>query len=105
MPLLQHDAYQWGATQNLTYSTSAGASVSTTGFGTGTRWVYLCATGIPTATNGVRVAVNNAPVASATSAYLPVGFPLYIQIGNGDRIAALGTDTTTGTLTVTECPT
>jgi hypothetical protein len=98
-----HDCYQWGPSQNLTYSTSAGTAVSTTGFGTQVRYVYLCATGIPTATNGVRIAVGKAPAAVSTSTYLPVAWPLYIQIASGDQISALGNDSTSGSLNVTEC--
>jgi hypothetical protein len=98
-----HDAYQFGPSQNLSYSTSAGTAVSTTGFATQTRWLYLCASGIPTATNGVRIAVGKAPAAVSTSAYLPVAWPLYIQIAAGDQLSALGNDSTAGTLNVTEC--
>src|SRR5262245_55785392 len=99
---MSHEAYQWGTTQQLSYSTSAGTAVSTSGFGTQVRWLRLCAIGIPTATNGVRIAVGKGPVAGATSTYLPVGWPEYIMIAAGDQLSAVGADTTTGTLSVTE---
>jgi hypothetical protein len=42
---------------------------------------------------------------TSTSTYLPVGWPLVIQIAAGDQLSAVGNDTTAGTLNVTECPT
>ena len=98
-----HDAYQWGPTQSLSYVSSGGTAVSTTGFASQTRWLRLCATGIPTATNGVRIALGKGPAAASTSTYLPVGWPEYIQIAAGDQLSALGADSTAGTLSVTEC--
>jgi hypothetical protein len=98
-----HDAYTLGPSQNLSYSTSAGTAVSTTAFATQTRWLQLCASGIPTATNGARIAIGKAPAATSTSTYLPVSWPLVIQIAAGEQVSALGNDSTAGTLNVTEC--
>lgn len=98
-----HDAYQWGPSQNLSYSTSAGTAVSTTGFASQTRWLQLCASGVPSATNGVRIKVGKAPAATSSDTYLPVSWPLVIQIAAGDQLSALGNDSTSGTLNVTEC--
>src|SRR5262245_29817563 len=105
MAIWVHDAFQWGTTQSLSYSTSAGTAVSTSGFSNQVRWLRLCVVGIPSATHGVQIAIGKAPVAAATSAYLPVGWPEYIMIAAGDQLSAVGADTTTGTLSVTECPT
>ena len=98
-----HDAYTLGPSQNLSYSTSGGTAVSTSAFSTQTRWLHLCASGIPTATNGVRIAVGKAPAATATTTYLPVSWPFVIQIAAGEQLSALGNDSTTGSLNVTEC--
>jgi len=34
-----------------------------------------------------------------------VGWPEYIMIAAGDQLSAVGAETTTGTLSITECPT
>jgi len=41
-----HDAYTWGLGQNLSYSTSGGAAVSTAGFASQTKFVRLAAIGV-----------------------------------------------------------
>lgn len=98
-----HDAFSLGTSQNLAFSTSAGTAASTAGFNSQTRYLRLVATGIPTATNGVRYVVGTAPVAASTSTYLPLNWVEFIRIGLGERVSALGTDTTAGTLNITEC--
>jgi hypothetical protein len=98
-----HDAYSWGLGQNLTYSTSGGAAVSTTGFASQTKFVRLAALGIQTATNGVRYKVGKAPAATSSDQYLPIGWVEVIQIAAGEQVSALGTDTTTGMLSISEC--
>ena len=97
-----HDRLTMGTSQNLAYSTSAGTAVSTTGLSAQTKFVRLCALGIPTATGGVRYAVGTAPVATPSSTFLPLGWVEEIRVGMGEKISALGNDTTTGTLSITE---
>jgi hypothetical protein len=98
-----HDAYTWGLGQNLTYSTSGGTAVSTAGFASQTKFVRLAALGIQTATNGVRYKVGTAAVATSSDQYLPIGWVEVVQIASGEKISALGADTTAGTLSVSEC--
>lgn len=97
-----HDAYSFGSSQNLSYSTSGGAAVSTAGLNAQTKYVRLVATGVQTSTSGVRYVVGTAPIASATSSYLPLGWIEYVRIANGERISALGNDATAGTLNISE---
>ena len=97
-----HDAYVTLTSQNLSYSTSAGTAVSTSGFSAQTQFVRLAAVGIATATNGVHYAVGKAPAATSTSTFLPTNWVEYLQVPAGSQISALGNDSTAGTLNVTE---
>lgn len=97
-----HDAYTILTSQNLSYSTSAGTAVSTTGFASTTQFLRLVANGAPTATNGVRYAIGKGPAATATSTYLPLNWVEYVMVPSGLQLSALGNDSTTGTLSVTE---
>jgi hypothetical protein len=97
-----HDAYQTLNSQLLSYSTSAGTAVSSTGFAATTQYLRLAATGVGTATNGVRYAIGKAPAATSTSTYLPTNWVEYVAVPSGMQISALGNDSTTGTLSVTE---
>jgi hypothetical protein len=97
-----HDAYVTLTSQNLSYSTSAGTAVSTTGFSAQTQFLRLVANGAPTATNGVRYAIGKAPAATATSTFLPINWVEYVAVPSGMQVSALGNDSTTGTLNVTE---
>ena len=97
-----HDAYFPLASQNLAYSTSGGTAVSTTGFSAQMQFVRLAAGGTPTATNGVRYAVGKAPAATSTSTLLPLNWVEILQVPAGSQISALGNDSTSGTLNVTE---
>jgi hypothetical protein len=58
-----------------------------------------------TATGDVRIALGKAPAARSTSTYLPLGWESYIRIALGDQLSALGNDSTTDSLNVTEMPT
>jgi hypothetical protein len=86
----------------LSVATSAGTAVSTTGFAATTQYLRLCATGVATATNGCRYAIGKAPAATATSTFLPANWVEYVQVPSGMQVSALGNDSTTGTLNVTE---
>jgi hypothetical protein len=97
-----HDAYVTLTSQNLSYSTSAGTAVSTVGFSAQTQFLRLVASGVPSATNGVRYAIGKAPAATATSSFLPINWVEYVQVPSGMQVSALGNDSTAGTLNVTE---
>lgn len=97
-----HDAYSFGTSQNLSYLSSAGAAASTAGLNAQTKYVRLVATGIPTATGGVRYTVGTAPIATSSSTFLPLGWVEVIRIANGERISCLSNDSTGGTLNISE---
>jgi hypothetical protein len=97
-----HDAYATLTSQNLSYSTSGGTAVSTTGFSNMTQYVRLAAPGAASANGGVRYAVGKAPAATSTSTLLPLNWVEVVQVPAGSQISALSNDSTGGTLNVTE---
>ena len=97
-----HDAYSNLSSQNLSYSTSGGTAVSTTGFSNMTQYIRLSAPGAVSANSGVRYAVGKAPAATSTSTLLPLNWVEIIQVPAGYQISALSNDSTAGTLNVTE---
>ena len=98
-----HDAYRILATQNVAYNAAAGASTQSTAFASQTRYIRVCAVGLTSATiDGVRIAVGENPTATATSALLPVQWPEYIKCSPGQKIAVLGNNTGTGSVSVSE---
>jgi hypothetical protein len=90
-----HDAYVTLTSQNLSYFTLAGTAVSRGGFASTTRFLRLVASGVPTATNGVRYAIGKAPAAVSTSTFLPINWVEYVQVPSGMQVSALGNDSTT----------
>jgi hypothetical protein len=52
--------------------------------------------------DGVRIAVGDNPTATATSALIPVQWVEYIKCSPGQKIAVLGNNTGTGSVSVTE---
>ena len=97
-----HDVFQWGSSQSLSYSTSGGTAVSTTGFSNQTVWLRVVAPGALTSTGGVRYAVGKAPAATSTSVLLPFNWVEYIRIGVGEQLSVLSNDGVAGTLSVAE---
>jgi hypothetical protein len=98
-----HDSYRHSTRLTVSYNGSAGASVQSSAFGAQTYWIRVCAVGITGATNdGVRINVGDNPTASSTSALLPLNWFEYIKVTPGQKIAALGNSTASGTLSVTE---
>jgi hypothetical protein len=98
-----HDVYRQKATQNVAYNAAAGASTQSTAFSSQTYAIRVCSVGIVSATiDGVRIAVGDNPTASATSALLPVNWFEYINCSPGQKIAVLGNNTGTGSVSVTE---
>jgi hypothetical protein len=98
-----HDAYRQKASQNVAYNAAAGASTQSTTFGSQTYAIRVCSAGIVSASiDGVRIAVGDNPTATATSALLPVQWPEYIKCSPGQKIAVLGNNTGTGSVSVVE---
>jgi hypothetical protein len=98
-----HDSYRQKATQNVAYAAAGGASAQSTAFGSQTYAIRVCAVGVVSATiDGVRIAVGENPTATATSTLLPVNWKEYIKCSPGQKIAVLGNNTGTGTVSVTE---
>jgi len=88
---------------NLSYSTSAGTAVSTTGFGTQTFFIKMTAPGAFTSTGGVRYTVGKNVVGSPTaSPLLPFNWTEVIKISPGEQLSAVSNDGVAGTLVVVE---
>ena len=98
-----HDAYRILATQNVAYAAAGGASAQSTAFASQTRYIRVCAVGVVSATiDGVRIAIDASPTATATSYLLPVNWIEIIKCSPGQKIAVLGNNTGTGSVSVTE---
>jgi hypothetical protein len=103
MALTPHDAYRQRATQNVAYNAAAGASTQSSAFGSQTYFIRVSSVGVVSASlDGVRIAVGDGPVASSTSTLLPLNWVEYIKCSPGQKVAVLGNNTGTGTVTVTE---
>jgi hypothetical protein len=83
-----HDAYRSGTVTNLTYATSAGAAVSTAGFGTQTRYIYLTGKGVVAATTN--------------GALLPFNWTQVVKVTPGEQLSTVSNDGVAGTLVVVE---
>jgi hypothetical protein len=98
-----HDAYRSGTVTNLTYATSAGAAVSTAGFGAQTYWISLTAPGALTSTGGARYLIGKAPVATTSNGVLlPLNWTEIVRVGPGEQLSAVSNDGVAGTLVVVE---
>jgi hypothetical protein len=98
-----HDAYRILATQNVAYAASGGASAQSTAFASQTRYIRVCSVGVVSASiDGVRIAIDGNPTATATSYLLPVNWVEVIKVAPGQKLAVLGNTTGTGTVSVTE---
>jgi hypothetical protein len=98
-----HDAYRILATQNVAYNAAAGASVQSAAFASQTRFIRVLAVGVVSASiDGVRIAIDTSPTATATSALIAVNFPEIFKVTPGQKIAVLGNNTGTGTVNVIE---
>jgi hypothetical protein len=59
--------------------------------------------GVASASNdGARINVGDNPTASSTSALLPLNWVEYIKCTPGQKVAVLGNNTATGSVTVVE---
>jgi hypothetical protein len=98
-----HDAYRISTTQNVSYAAAGGVSAQSNAFGSQTRFIRVLAVGLVSASiDGVRIAIDTSPTASATTALIAVNFPEVFKVSPGQKIAVLGNNTGTGTVNVTE---
>jgi hypothetical protein len=103
MAITPHDAYRQRTTQIISYAAAGGSSAQSVAFGTQTYFIRIASAGVVSASlDGVRIAVGDGPVASSTSSLLPLNWVEYIKCGPGQKIAVLGNNTGTGTITVTK---
>jgi hypothetical protein len=98
-----HDAYRPGLSQNVSYAAAGGASAQSTAFGSQTRFIRVVAVGVVSATiDGVRIAIDTNPTATATSALIEMNYPEVFKVSPGQKIAVLGNNTGTGSVNITE---
>jgi hypothetical protein len=99
-----HDSYRQGASQNVAYAAAGGASAASAAFGSQIYWIRVASVGVPSATlDGVRIKVGDGtPVADANSALLPLNWVEIVAVTPGQKIAVLGNNTGTGSVSVTE---
>jgi hypothetical protein len=98
-----HDEFRNSTVSNLTYATSAGTAVSTTGFGAQTYYVSLTAPGAATSTGGVRYLIGKAAVATTTNgALLPFNWTQVVKVAPGEQLSTVSNDGVGGTLVVVE---
>ena len=92
-----------GTATNLSYSTSAGTAVSTSGFGQQTCWISLTAPGTLTSTGGVRYLIGKSvTITPTTGALLPFNWTEIIRVSPGEQLSAVSNDGVAGTLVVVE---
>jgi hypothetical protein len=97
-----------GLSQNVTFNAAGGASAASTAFGVQTYQIRLVCSGTgfgaaPAFTAGVRFIIGDGtPTATATSSFLPTQVVDYLAVTPGQKVAVLGNDAGTGTLSVTE---
>jgi hypothetical protein len=81
-----HDAYRILAAQNVAYAAAGGASAQSTAFASQTRYIRVCAVGVVSASiDGVRIAIDASPTATATSYLLPVNWVEVIKVSPDRR--------------------
>ena len=99
-----HDAYRVISSQNVSYAVAGGLSATSTAFSSQCYFIRLSAVGLIDGTNtGCRYAIGSAPVATASSALLPLNWvndP--IKVTPGQKVAVLGNSAATGSLNITE---
>ena len=98
-----HDEFRNSTVTNLTYATSAGAAVSTAGFGAQTYYISLTAPGAATTTGGVRYFIGKAVTGATTNgALLPFNWTQVVKVTPGEQLSAVSNDGIGGTLVVVE---
>jgi hypothetical protein len=99
-----HDNYRQKAAQNVAYAAAGGASAQSAAFGSQTYAIRVCAVAgtAPAIGDGVRIAVGDNPTASATSTLLPVHWRENIKCSPGQKVAVVGNNAGTGTVSVVE---
>jgi hypothetical protein len=92
------------ASQLVSYAAAGGSSAASTAFGAQTYFVRVLATGVVSATlDGVRVQFGDGtPTASSTSMLVALNYPETFAVTPGQKVAVLGNNTGTGTVSITE---
>ncbi|WP_082905864.1 hypothetical protein [Bradyrhizobium centrolobii] len=95
-----------GASQNVAFAASGGASAASAAFGPQTYQirVSVSGTGFVAGTGGVRIRIGDGtPTATVTDTFVPSGtLGEYFTVTPGQKIAVIGNDAGTGNLSVTE---
>ena len=98
-----HDVFRQSTSQNVNYAVAGGASAQSSAFGGQTRYIRVSSVGVVGASvDGIRVAVGDNPTASSTSTLIPLNWIEYFKVSPGQKIAVLGNNASTGTISVTE---
>ena len=92
-----HDAYRILSTQNVSYAAAGGAFCAINGVCEPNPLYPGLLVGVVSATiDGVRIAIDASPTATATSDLLAMNFPEIFKVSPGQKIAVLGNNTGTG---------
>ena len=107
MAIVSHDGFVFVRSQTVNYATaSSGAfTTSTTAFGSQTRWIQICATGVVTATNdGYRFRVGEAATVTAdnTATLIPLNWAQLVKVNPGQKLAVVSNGAATGSLSISE---
>jgi hypothetical protein len=103
MGISHHDAYRQITAQSVAIAISGGASAQSSAFSSQTYWIRVCVVGVVNATNdGARIKVGDNPTASSTSTLLPLNWVETIKCTPGQKVAVVGNNASTGSLSVTE---
>ena len=97
------DSFRHGTAQTIAYAPAGGAPAQSAPFGPQTYWIRVATVGAVSATlDGVRIAVGENPTANAASTLLPLNWVEIIQVTPGQKLAVIGNNAGTGSVTVTE---
>ena len=94
-----------GASQNVAFAASGGASAASTAFSSQCYQIMVSVSGTSfvAGTGGVRVRIGDGtPSATASDTFIPNIGIAYFTVSPGQKIAVLGNDAGTGNLSVTE---
>lgn len=98
-------ASRQGVSQSVAFAASGGASAASAAFGSQTYQIMVSVSGTSfvAGTGGARVRIGDGtPTAAATDTFIPNVAIAYFAVTPGQKIAVIGNDAGTGTLSVTE---
>lgn len=101
----KQSASRQGVSQNVIFAAAGGSSAASAAFGTQTYQIRVAVSGTSfvAGTGGVRIRIGDGtPTATATDAFLPNTWVEYFNVTPGQKIAVIGNDAGTGTLSVSE---